>query len=118
MRQIEPIYNNNSGMSFFWKQEGEVLSEKVQMVFKETGFYFSVDELNVFLDLIEDSFNRNGCCAECAMNNKCARFLLKTPCPQIDLAVSIKELDAIKDLVEGTLFKIKLEEYIYGVGKN
>lgn len=118
MRQIAPIYNNNSGMSFFWRKENEILSDKVQMVFKETGFYFSVEELTVFLDLIEDSFNRNSCCSECAMQNKCARFLLKTPCPQIDLAVSIKELDAIRDLVEGTLFKIKLEEYIYGIGRN
>lgn len=118
MREIAPIYKNDSGMSFFWREEEQVLFDKVQMVFKETGFYFSIEELNLFLDLIEDSASRNSCCAECAMKNRCARFLLKTPCPQIDLAVSVRELDAIKDLVEGTLFKLKLEAYVFGDGRN
>lgn len=118
MRQIEPIYQNDSGMSFFWRKEDEILLDKIQMVFKETGFYFSVAELTTFLDLIEDSSRRNSCCSDCGKRNQCGRFLLKTPCPQIDLAVSFTELDAIKDLVEGTLFKIQLEEYIYGVGRN
>ena len=40
------------------------------------------------------------------------------PCPQIDLAVSMVELDAVKDMEDGTLFKINLDEYLYGEGMN
>jgi hypothetical protein len=36
----------------------------------------------------------------------------------VDLAVSMKEIKSIKDLVEGTLFRIDLDEYVYGSGKN
>ncbi|WP_426095148.1 hypothetical protein [Flavobacterium sp. DSR2-3-3] len=46
------------------------------------------------------------------------QILLKTPCSQIDLAVSMEELNAVKDLVEGTLFKINLDEYLHGAGMN
>lgn len=118
MKGIEQIYYNDFGMTFYWKEKNTVKSEKIQLVFKETGFYFSVSELQHFVALIEDSCKRNSCCENCEMKYRCAKFLLKTPVDQIDLAVSMKELDSIKDLVEGTLFKIKLEEYMYGVGKN
>ncbi len=118
MKGIEQIYYNDFGMSFYWKEKNAVKSEKIQLVFKETGFYFSVEELQHFVVLIEDSSRRNSHCENCEMKHRCAKFLLKTPVNQIDLAVSMKELNAIKDLVEGTLFKIKLKEYIYGVGMN
>lgn len=118
MKQIEQIYVNDFGMAFFWKAQQAVISEKVQLVFKETGFYFSMEELHRFMALIEDTCRRNQACESCTMKNQCYKFLLKTPVSQIDLAVSMKELDGIKDLVEGTLFKIGLQEYIFGVGMN
>jgi hypothetical protein len=118
MREIEQIYHNDFGISFYWKSHNETLFDKIQLIFKETGFYFSVSELKDFDDLIEDSLMTNACCDECALKNKCHKFLLKTPCTQIDLAVSMDELKAIEDLVKGSLFKIQLEEYVYGVGLN
>lgn len=119
MKEIERIYFNDFGMAFYWKEKKqETKPEKIQLVFKETGFYFTLSELNTFVDLIEDSSIKNSYCNECEMKNSCAKFLVKTPCSQIDLAVSMKELNAIKDLVEGTLFKINLEEYINGTGMN
>ena len=118
MRDIEQIYHNNFGIAFYWKKENETIFDKVQLVFKETGFYFTIAELNQFCDLIEDSLIKNFCCKTCELKNSCHKFLLKTPCTQVDLAVSIKEIKSIKDLVEGTLFKIDLDEYVYGAGLN
>lgn len=118
MKQIEQIYVNDMGMAFFWKQQETVISDKVQLVFKETGFYFSVEELQRFMVLIEDSCRRNDSCDSCAMKNQCHKFLLKTPVSQIDLAVSMKELDGIRDLVEGALFKVELYDFISGIGRN
>ena len=118
MRQIEQIYINETGMAFFWKDEETVISDKVQLVFKETGFYFSVDELKQFMALIEDSCNQNKVCERCAMKDRCHKFLLKTPVSQIDLAVSVTELEGIRDLIEGALFKVNLHDYIFGVGRN
>jgi hypothetical protein len=118
MKQIERIYSNDFGIAFYWTKDNTAVKEKVQLVFRETGFYFTVRELSDFALMIKDSAARNDCCADCGRRNQCARFLLKTPCDQIDLAVSAKELDAIKDLVEGTLFRIKTAEYYFGIGRN
>ena len=117
MKQMEQIYCNDFGMAFYWTKQNTVMLDRIQLVFKETGFYFSVDELKAFVKLIDDSCRRNTC-NNCEMKHQCAKFLLKTPISQIDLAVSMTELDGIKDLVAGTLFKINVQEYIYGVGMN
>jgi hypothetical protein len=42
MREIEQIYHNNFGIAFYWKDHNTTISDKVQLVFKETGFYFTV----------------------------------------------------------------------------
>ncbi|WP_426090741.1 DUF6686 family protein [Flavobacterium sp. DSR3-2] len=118
MQEIKQIYHNNLGTSFYWRKDNGLLLDKVQLVFKEMGFYFTQQELQSFKRCIEDSYNQNNCCNDCELKNKCQKFLLKTPCSQIDLAVSMEELNAVKDLVEGTLFKINLDEYLHGAGMN
>ena len=42
MKEIKQIYYNDSGTSFYWKKEDEVVSDKVQLIFRETGFYFQL----------------------------------------------------------------------------
>ena len=118
MQELKQIYYNDSGTSFFWRKENEVLTDKVQLIFRETGFYFSRQELKLFQSCIDESYKLNNCCDDCELKNSCHKFLLKTPCAQIDLAVSMNELIAVKDLVEGTLFKINLDEYLNGEGMN
>ena len=109
----EESHNLNNLMRFLLRR-----NDKVQLVFREMGFYFTQQELQLFKRCIEDSYFQNKCCEDCELKNKCHKFLLKTPCSQIDLAVSMEELDAVKDLVEGTLFKINLDDYLYGEGMN
>jgi hypothetical protein len=118
MKTIKQIYNNESGTSFFWKKENDIVTDKVQLIFRETGFYFSRIELQQFKSCIEESFLTNRSCENCDLKNSCYKFLLRTPCTQIDLAVTMNELTAVKDLVEGTLFNIKLVDYLYGEGRN
>jgi hypothetical protein len=117
MEDISTIYSNNYGMAFYWKKS-YTITDKVQLIFKETGFYYTFSELRTFNRLIKDSLKKNNCCAACALKKECHKFLLKTPCEAIELAVTGQELSAIKDLVEGTLFKIELTDFIKGVGRN
>ena len=49
MREIEQLYHNNFGIAFYWKKDNEIITDKIQLVFKETGFYFTVQELNYFV---------------------------------------------------------------------
>ncbi|UWY28937.1 hypothetical protein N4T20_03200 [Flavobacterium sp. TR2] len=117
MNDIEQIYRNDFGISFYWKEGNEIVSDKIQLLFKQMGFYFSVQELNEFHDLIEDcvtDHNDNTRGAKRAFD----KFLLKTPYVAIDLEISPIELNSIKDLVDGSLFRLNLNEYIYGFGMN
>jgi len=117
MKEIEQIYYNDFGVAFHWKKEKQVLKGKVQLVFKETGFYLSKEELNVFADNIDATCHEMNCNG-CKFQRKCHKFLLKTPLQQIDLAVSSDELLQIKDLVEGTIFQIQLNDYLDDVCQN
>jgi hypothetical protein len=115
---MKQIYENDFGMTFYWKRADEVVSNKVQLVFKEIGFHLTLGELEQFSTFILESESRINACSDCSFKKQCSRYLLQTPAQQIDLAVSISELKGIQDLVGGTVFKIKLREYVFGVGKN
>ncbi len=116
MREVEQIYYNDFGVAFQWKKNDRVLKERVQLVFKETGFYFSNRELIEFALIIDETFEDLETCAGC--HKRCHKFLLKTPLQQIDLAVTRTELKHIKDLIEGTLFKLRLSDYLENEGRN
>jgi hypothetical protein len=116
IREIEQIYHNEFGVAFHWKKNNVVLTGKVQLVFRETGFYLSQNELHDFASIIDTTFEEMECCEGC--RRRCHKFLLKTPLTQVDLAVTRTELDSIKDLVEGTLFKISLFNYLHNEGMN
>ncbi|MDG2432888.1 hypothetical protein [Flavobacterium sp.] len=118
MKAVKPIYHNESGTSFFWKKENDIVTDKVQLIFRETGFYFSRPELKQFKNCIDESYRSNHSCDNCDLKNSCHKFLLRTPCSQIDLAVTMNELTAVKDLVEGTLFNISMIDYLHGEGMN
>lgn len=115
---MNQIYSNDFGMAFYWNRKEQADSRKIQLVFKETGFHLTLPELENFALLIVESLSRTVCCADCKAKLNCSRFLLQTPAKQIDLAVSISELEGIQDLVNGTIFKVKLQKYILGRGRN
>lgn len=115
---MKQIYGNDFGMAFYWKRADELVCNKIQLVFKETGFHLNLSELEYFSELVLESECRIQACSDCTFKNQCSRYLLQTPAKQIDLAVSVQELKGIQDLVNGTIFKIKLKEYLEGVGQN
>jgi len=117
MKEVEQIYHNDFGVAFHWKKDDEVLKEKVQIIFKETGFYFTLQQIEEFADIIDETCRENSC-GTCCHRAHCHKFLLKTPLNQIDLAVNKTELMQIKDLVEGTIFNINLLDYLGSVCRN
>ena len=110
MKEIQQIYQNEFGLAFYWIRKEEVLTQRVQLIFKETGFYLSQEELLQFSFLIESTSKKQECSSCC--KNGCGKVLLKTPIKAIDIAVSRQELFYIKDLVKGVLFNLQLNEYI------
>ncbi|KAF2514513.1 hypothetical protein E0W68_13655 [Flavobacterium salilacus subsp. salilacus] len=111
MKEIEQIYHNEFGVAFHWIKNDAVLTERVQLIFKETGFYLEHHELDEFKMLVNATCAQYNC-NDCCYRQACQRVLLKTPVSEVDLAVTQKELYLIKDLMEGTLFNLNLSYYI------
>lgn len=119
MEKIAPLYFNDIGMAFYWTGHNGIISNKVQLVFIETGFYFKPSEMETFISLIDQAANRAASACQCCRNRlRCEKFLLKTPIAQIDLAVSEYELKGIRDLVRGTIFRLELYRFLKAEGRN
>lgn len=118
MSDIRRIYHNDFGIAFQWKQDlARNRHNQFQVIFRDTGFYLTFTQLENFSKLVQQASSRGGCTA-CQTHTNCRSILLKTPASTIDLAVSEKELNAISDLIEGTLFQIKLDRYLKDVCRN
>ena len=117
MSDIHRIYYNDIGISFQWKQDIEKNKSKFQVIFRDTGFYLTIKEVENFSKFVKQAVER-GCCKDCQAKQTCRSILLKTPATTVDLAVSEQELQSIADLLEGTLFQINLDQYINSLCKN
>lgn len=112
MQDIYPIYHNPFGVAFQWKRNNARDIKKVQLVFRDTGLLLSKNELIDFKKNIQCTMKSNTTCKECQNNESCRALLLDTPAPQVTLAMNRKELKAVHDLVEGTLFQLNLDNYL------
>lgn len=111
MNPIDKIYSNQVGISFFWKRETHVSIPRVQLVFREIGFLLSINELKDFSDSCITT-KETQCCDECVDPQNCRSLLLRTPSEKIDLAVNREELDQIHELINGTIFRVELKNWV------
>ncbi len=117
MEDVALIYHNKLGISFRWKNNlPNADPARVQMVFKDMGFYLLPEEIKYFSSNIRAAKYYN--CGNCNREKSCRNILLRSPLEKMDFAVSAIELEQISDLIEGTLFKLNLEDYLDGFGKN
>ncbi|WP_121666034.1 DUF6686 family protein [Mesonia aquimarina] len=107
MEDLQFIYRNNFGLAFFWKNKGD----KIQVVFRNTGFYLNLEELRIFQQHVLETTNQQ-CCENCRTSRKCRSLLLRTPSEKIELAVNSEELEDINELLGGTIFKLEQHEYL------
>ncbi|MBC9796740.1 hypothetical protein [Sinomicrobium weinanense] len=112
MNEIYCIYRNDIGIAFQWKTDlAKNNSKKLQIVFRDMGFYLLPEEVSDFYNCVCSAreFER---CAGCSHNKEYRSILLRTPANQVDLAVNTYELQQIEDLIEGTLFQLRLDSYL------
>ncbi|MFY7671121.1 hypothetical protein ACOSP6_08515 [Tenacibaculum sp. MEBiC06402] len=114
MEEIVKIYDNQIGISFQWKHSCSLLT---QVIFRDTGFHLTEDEIELFIEKTIDSKKQKKC-RECPMGEDCRSLLLQTPSNKVSLAVSSIELGQIEDLLRGTLFQLRLNNYLVDICKN
>lgn len=118
MEDIKVIYHNNFGIAFKWKESVvKIKTERIQLVFKDMGFYLTENEVKEFSKNIQIAQPHNPC-STCENPGTCRNILLKTPLRKMDFIVNIEELKDICDLVEGTLFHLEIERYLRDLSRN
>ena len=119
MSAIEKIYANDIGISFFWKNQTNQSfdNRKVQIIFRDTGFLLNLDELKMFSKHCAQAIATNNC-TNCQHHKNCRNLLLRTPSDKIDLAVSSVELEQIKTLLNETIFKVELKQWLGSICLN
>ncbi|MFD2605655.1 hypothetical protein ACFSSG_09160 [Euzebyella marina] len=110
MDDITLIYNNKFGLAFKWTKES-LSKKKVQLVFRDTGLYLSTIELKSFAKNINKCLQSTNC-SNCPQNENCRNLLVDSPIKNVTFAMNKKEINDMKDLVEGTLFHLNLDQYL------
>lgn len=113
MDSIYRIYTNDIGISFQWKQT----SKLTQVIFRDTGFHLTIEEIEIFIDKICDAKLQTPC-SSCEASLGCRSLLLQTPSNKVSMAVSKTELSQIEDLFRGTLFQLRMNNYLQDICKN
>ncbi|GHA36597.1 hypothetical protein GCM10007103_17660 [Salinimicrobium marinum] len=117
MEDVVLIYHNELGLAFRWKNTVPNADyERIQVVFRNMSFYLLQEEISKFSQNIRSAQFYN--CSDCKANKSCRNILLKTPLEKMDISLNMQELSKLSDLVEGTLFKLDLQDYIWGAGRN
>lgn len=112
MDDINTFYYNDYGIAFQWKRCAAKNLKKIQLVFRSTGLLLSTEELITFSNNIEKSLKLTPKCTNCEHTKSCKSILLEAPNPQTSFALSFNELENIKDLVQGTLFQLGLNNLL------
>ncbi|MDT0643596.1 hypothetical protein RM553_12200 [Zunongwangia sp. F363] len=116
MEDVDVIYHNKFGISFRWQNPDlHADPNRIQLVFKDMGFYLKKEELVQFSGNIKAAAQQN--CCNCNRSN-CRSVLVKSPLLKMDFAVTRAELEQISDLIEGTLFRINLNAYVNDICRN
>lgn len=112
MKEIDLIYHNRFGVAFRWKPVAINGPGKVQLVFRDMGMLLTRRELQYFSECIRRAEKDRHSCNHCTQQETCRTLLVSTPAPQVTLALNVKELGAIGNLVNGCLFQLELEDLI------
>ncbi|RZS99503.1 DUF6686 family protein [Aquimarina brevivitae] len=116
MSTFQKIYSNAIGISFFWNQHTEV-KDKVQLVFRDTGFLLTLAELQEFSSYCVQVLSTTGC-EHCKHSDQCRNLLLRTPSSKIDLAVNKQELVDIQELINQTIMAVQLKKWFSSICPN
>ncbi|GAA3776332.1 hypothetical protein GCM10022271_05590 [Corallibacter vietnamensis] len=114
---IYKIYHNSFGISFQWMHsESKKRHKKIQIVFRNMGFYLSKNEIKEFYNCIYHAKQSQpcSCCKDCDSRN----ILVRTPSDKVDIALNTEELTQVEDLIKGTLFQLDLDNYLHSLCKN
>lgn len=113
MDDINTIYYNDFGIAFQWKRSAGKDFRKIQLVFRDTGLFVTQQELIHFSFNVQQTLDNPSVCNDCHTYEYCQKMhLVQTPFGQITFAMTYIELEKTIDLIEGTIFQLRLDRML------
>lgn len=117
-KDIDLLYTNDIGIVFKWKITSQKDKNKVQLVFRDTGFYIQPKELFQFSKCIKKAIKNSGKCSSCVAAEGCRSILIETPIKELTFAVNRTELYLLNELILGSLFQLNLNSILTNMNIN
>lgn len=110
MENASIIYQNEFAIAFYLPTPNNS-NLAAQLVFRDMGFYLTLDELKKFsCQTAEGLANRK--CANCPHQDNCRSLLLRTPSSKMDLAISHNELCLLREMLDHTILRVETHNYM------
>lgn len=106
MSDIDRLYHNDFGISFFWKSKLNSKNSIVEVIFREAGLSLHSGDIKTMYDKVKSIVDKPSLCEDCQKNEKCKPFLLEVPNAMVSFAMSYQEMKEMSDLLRGTLFHL------------
>lgn len=110
MENATVIYQNEFAIAFYLPTPNNS-NLVAQVVFRDLGFYLTLDELKKFSYQAAEGLEKRKC-ANCPHHDNCRSLLLRTPSSKMDMAVSHNELFLLRELLDHTILRIEAQNYM------
>ncbi len=110
MENAPIIYENEFAIAFYLPTPNDS-NLAAQVVFRDLGFYLTLDEIKKFSHQAAEGLVKRQC-ANCPHHDNCRSLLLRTPSSKMDMAVSHNELRLLRELLDHTILRIETQNYL------
>lgn len=112
MHYLKPIYHNKMGATYMVTSHPEENDfEKIQVQLGELGILLTTNDLKQLLKTINSS--RKGCnCSSCGKKHCFKLIKCDTTYAHLHLKTTKKNVDALEELIQGTLFELAMEDLL------
>ncbi|WP_031426890.1 hypothetical protein [Flavimarina sp. Hel_I_48] len=110
MKRAAIIYENEFGIAYHLPTPNSS-NTAAQLVFRDLGFYLTLDELKNFSCHAANGLEKMKC-VDCPHHNNCRSSLLRTPSSKMDMAISHNELLFLRELLDETILRIETKDYL------
>lgn len=111
---ISTLYHNDFGMSFKWVDDLNNNDNNIRIIFRLACLYVSITQIKSLLCEVNSTLNKaeTSYCNDCELNSSCKSLLMHIPNSDVSFAMSHIEMEQMKELLEGTLFQIELQNFL------
>jgi len=112
MHYLKPVYHNSIGGTYILTSDLEDNTfEKIQLQLAELSILMTIEDLSQLLKTINSA--RQGCqCKNCGKKHCFKLIKCDTTFAQLHFKTTKKNVNALEELIQGTLFELAMEDLL------